>query len=161
MKTEKGVVYNSTHYAKTTTMPAMPTKPRIYKVSQSGTNIILRWTRPSTSNGPLKNYIIEMSTDGFKNIWETQVCIDSFWLLINSDAGRWKTLGVPLVKGGLTDEWPPLPPPVLASLFDIFEHYICYRFGTFFFFFEVAKVRFQDTTKLTFLDTWKKLGYFS
>ena len=74
LKTEKGVVYNSTHYAKTTTMPAMPTKPRIYKVSQSGTNIILRWTRPSTSNGPLKNYIIEMSTDGLKNIWETKVC---------------------------------------------------------------------------------------
>ena len=73
MKTEKGVVYNSTHYAKTTTMPAMPTKPSIYKVSQSGTNIILRWARPSTSNGPLKNYIIEMSTDGVKKIWETEV----------------------------------------------------------------------------------------
>ena len=40
-----------------------------------GTNIILRWARPSTTNGPLKNYIIEMTTDGVKKVWETQVCV--------------------------------------------------------------------------------------
>ena len=75
LKTEHGIVYNGTHYAKTTTMPAMPTKPNIFQISQSSTNVIIRWAKPSTTNGPLKNYIIEMIdiTSGAKNIWETEV----------------------------------------------------------------------------------------
>ena len=78
LKTDQGVVYNSTQYAKTTTMPAMPMKPSIYKVSQSDTNVILRWARPSTTNGALKNYDIEMVVAGrigagTKKIWTTEV----------------------------------------------------------------------------------------
>ena len=60
-------------------MPAMPRKPSIYRISQSDTNVILRWARPPTTNGPLKNYDIEMVVEGrigagTKKVWTTQVC---------------------------------------------------------------------------------------
>ncbi len=61
LKTSEGVVYNSTKQAKTTTSPAMPTKPSLYDVAQTSSNLVLKWTQPASTNGPLKNYIIEIT----------------------------------------------------------------------------------------------------
>ena len=56
------VVYNSTSMAKTTTSPAMPGKPAFLDhLNQTTSNFVLRWTKPATTNGPLKNYIIEIT----------------------------------------------------------------------------------------------------
>ena len=58
----------------------MPTKPYIIDVNQSSSNLILRWAKPTSTNGPLKNYLIEMTDkkSGTKKIWETDGTTQSF-----------------------------------------------------------------------------------
>lgn len=71
LRTESNIVYNTTSYVKTTTSPAMPSKPSIYEANHTDSSIVLTWTKPSSTNGPLKNYILEMTTNGSKTVWET------------------------------------------------------------------------------------------
>ena len=61
LKTPNGSIYNSTSMTKTTTTPAMPSKPKILSLDQTSQGLVLKWTKPATTNGPLKHYIIEMT----------------------------------------------------------------------------------------------------
>ena len=71
LKTEEGTVYNSTAVAKTTTTPAVPSAPRITDVNQTNAGLVLHWTKPGSTNGALKNYIIEMTVDSNTETLET------------------------------------------------------------------------------------------
>ena len=72
LKTSEGSIYNSTAIAQTTTTPAVPSAPHITDINQTNAGLVLHWTKPGSTNGALKNYIIEMSVDkGNTETWET------------------------------------------------------------------------------------------
>ena len=63
-------------------MPAMPSKPTLIGVNQTSASLVLQWTKPATTNGPLKNFIIEMtnSDSGTKSTWETDGPVQEYVL---------------------------------------------------------------------------------
>ena len=71
LKTPEGVVYNGTGVAQTTTSPAIPSAPQITNINQTNAGLVLYWTTPGSTNGALKNYIIEMTVNNQIETWET------------------------------------------------------------------------------------------
>ena len=73
-----GVVYNGTDVAQTTTSPAIPSAPIITDINQTNAGLVLSWTKPGSTNGALKNYIIEMRVNENLETWETDGPVQSY-----------------------------------------------------------------------------------
>jgi hypothetical protein len=78
LMTDQGKVYNGTTRVQTTTSPAIPGIPHLFDVSQKNYDLVLNWTTPGRTNGPLKSYIIEMTSDKLKRVWETDRPVTSY-----------------------------------------------------------------------------------